>query len=142
MLGFAKRCIALRHALPVLRSPRFPNALAGPDREADITFLGLDGGAPEWAGWNRALTYRLRERTDAASPGDELMLMLNMHWENAHVQLTPAFDGTWWHVLVNTSMSAGADAFAPLDAPAVQGSTFVVGARSIVVLISGSRRRP
>jgi glycogen operon protein len=68
------------------------------------------------------------------------MVMFNMYWEDQHFQLAPPIDGTDWYVLINTAMPSGADAFQPLDAPQVNRSSFVAGPRSVVVLISGSRR--
>ena len=141
LLAFTQHCIALRAALPVVRSPYFPNSLGGDSRDADITFVGTDGGPAEWAGWNTVLAYRLRERSYREGvPGDELMVMFNMHWEDQYFQIAPPTDGSTWYVLINTAMPSGADAFQPLDAPQVNGSSFIAGPRSVVVLISGSRR--
>jgi len=67
--------------------------------------------------------------------------MLNMHWQDQHFTLTPPGNGSPWHVLVNTSMPSGRDAFAPADAPEVTDASFIVGSRSIVVLIAGSGSR-
>jgi len=138
LLNFTRGCVALRQAVPMLRSPHFPNALGGDDRDADIDFVGTSGTGQDWAGWNTVLAYRLTERgREEGVPGDEMMVMFNMHWGDQYFGLQPPAGGGGWHVLVNTAMPAGGDVFRRLDAPAVEGPSFLAGPRSVVVLIAG-----
>ncbi len=96
---------------------------------------GFRAGAPDWSDESRSLAMHLSGNTPRG-PAPDMYLIANAHWESHDFELPSPCIGTW-HRFIDTSMR-GDDAIVddpgmhPLDYPA----SYLVSARSTVVLIA------
>jgi glycogen operon protein len=67
--------------------------------------------------------------------------MVNAYWEPLLFEL-PSPEGPGWQRLVDTYMESPADIGDVADAPVVNGSTYQVQPRSVVLLAAGISGRP
>ncbi|MBW7930751.1 MAG: glycogen debranching protein GlgX [Gammaproteobacteria bacterium] len=140
-LRYVRELIALRRRHPSLRRARF---LTGqPDNGhgglPDIRWQGADGGEPAWhapdAGF---LGFTLAGR-EAAEP--VLQVMLNMTDAPCRASI-PQLGGRQWRRTLDTSLPAPQEILRPGAQPAIEGSTYSVAPRSVVVLEAWSAGEP
>lgn len=121
---FFKLMIAFRKAHPSIGRPTFW-------REA-VKWFGADGPV-DLGAESRGLAYFL----DGNSVGDDdLYVMINGHWEDRTFTLQEAVAAGWRRV-VDTSKPSPEDIIEPGKEPGLEAASYLVRARSVVVLRKG-----
>lgn len=135
MLRFVQALIALRKRHPNLQRRRFfSGARLEGARFADIQWHGEKLGAPPWSGeQTQVLAFTLGETVKQDIP---LHVMMNMSPEPRRFEL-PVLDACHWHRAVDTHLESPQDVLSPGDQPQVDEGTYLLEARSIVVLEAG-----
>jgi len=108
-------------------------------RRAPVTWHGVRLHAPDWGRESHTLAATIR------LPGDrtaQLHLIANAYWEPLEFEIpSPGSEHQAWRRIVDTFRDSPDDLCAWVDAPAVEGSTYVVQPRSVVMLIAPPRGR-
>ncbi|QXD14355.1 glycogen debranching protein GlgX [Rhodocaloribacter litoris] len=94
-----------------------------------VVWHGVRLHEPDWAPHSHSLAFTLED-------GDHLHVMLNAYWEPLVFELPPLQAPLRWHRLVDTGRAAPEDFHDPDEAPPVEGGTYAVGARAVVVLMA------
>ncbi len=131
---FCRGLIHLRRAHPTLHKKRTFDC--SPDRKgaSPVDWHGLYVHQPDWGSESRSLAFTLH-----AVEGDATFhVMLNAYWDDLAFELpTPPHKGTWLRV-VDTTLPPPHDlAESGAEVP-VNTGIYHVGARSVVVLMSGT----
>ncbi len=124
LVRFTSRLIAFRKAHPVLAAERFYT-------EAEIAWLGPDGGAPDWHGPENRLGCVIAE-----GPSSRLALLFNAGLRPCRFRLPPSPAGRWAAV-IDTAAPPPRDIAEPdgaLFLPVEDGAE--LGPRSTLVLVS------
>jgi isoamylase len=140
LLRFTQRCIALRKAHPVLRSPWH---LTGRDYTGgglpDVSWHGTRAWWADWSEESRTLAFLLagdHARGGTVRDGD-VYVALNMHWDGQTFGLPAPPAGRRWCVSVNTGAAAPEDAWQPGEEPALADQQSIyLAPRSVLVLVS------
>jgi glycogen operon protein len=132
LFRFWKHMIDFRKRHASLRRPTFFSAAVNERGMPEVVWHGTKLNSP---GWNdpdgRALGITL-----AGFRGEEdIHIMLNMYWEALHFELPPVAGRVWFRA-VDTSLTSPLDIAEPGSEAPIAGSTYPVGQRSVVVLIS------
>lgn len=139
LLTFVQRCIAFRHAHPVLRSrDHFRNADYVGSGYADITWHGTQAWNADWSGSSRVIAFMLcgKHAKGGTVRDDYIYVALNMHWETLPFQVPQLPKGMAWHVFANTGVAAPDDSYEPGHEPSLSDqSNILVGGRSVVILV-------
>jgi glycogen operon protein len=132
MLRFTRELIALRRRHASLMRRRFLTGQrrAG-TRQPDICWHGARLFDPPWEETDaRVLAFTLA----AVGEGeDDLHVILNMSEESVHVAL-PDLPGRAWHRALDTWVASPGDILPPRVQPRVDGSTYRIYPRTVVVL--------
>ena len=132
LFRFFRLLIAFRRNHNLLRYDKFT---VSNGYGVSISWHGFRAGAPDWSDESRSLAMHLSGNTPRG-PAPDMYLIANAHWESHDFELPSPCIGTW-HRFIDTSMR-GDDAIVddpgmhPLDYPA----SYLVSARSTVVLIA------
>jgi len=106
-------------------------------RQGKIQWHGVRLNQPDWGDDSRSLAA-----TAQIFRGKFLLhLMLNAYWEPLEFEL-PSPEGPGWRRLVDTYRKSPDDIYGAVDAPVVNGSTYQVQPRSVVLLISRTSGKP
>ncbi len=131
MLRFAGRMIAFRRRHPSLMRRQFLKGLSVGGRLPDVTWHGQRLNDPRWGDpGGQVLAYTLAAVVENE---EDLHVMLNMSGNSIDMEL-PNVPGRIWHCAVDTSQPSPADIFEAADEPKVEGHTYRIAARSVVVL--------
>jgi glycogen operon protein len=133
---FVKMLVArrlLRPVEPELRRESLTQLL----REANKAWHGVKLNQPDWSPWSHSLAFT----SEVKSLGLFFHLVLNAFWEPQEFDLPPLEQehGCVWHRWIDTSLDSPNDIVEWQTAPAVPGSTYPAGARSVVMLFADSR---
>jgi glycogen operon protein len=93
-----------------------------------LTWHGVRLHRPDWSYFSHTLAFTLRD-------GDHLHFMLNAYREPLVFELPPSLDAPWRRI-VDTARAAPDDFCDPEEAPRVEGATYELAPRSMVVLIA------
>ncbi len=131
MVRFVREMIGLRRRHPSLQRSRFltgqPNGEH--DVHGDIQWHGAELGRPGWHDdADRCLAFTL---SPVATDETRLHVMMNMGFEPRAMAI-PADDA--WTIAVDTALPSPRDIAPPGQQHPVEGSTYKVGARTVVVL--------
>ena len=130
---FFRLMIAFRKSHPCIGRPTF--------WREDISWYGVDGPV-DFGHESRCLAYCLHGATVG---DDDLYVMINGHWEDHSFRIAEGH-GSEWRRVVDTARPSPDDIVEPGNEPALETMSYLVGARSVVVLRqvagSGNRRRP
>lgn len=139
LFQFVRRCIAFRHAHPVLKSPQhFQHRDVVGSGYPDISWHGTEPWQPDWSHDSRMIAFLLcgRHAKAGAVIDDYLYVAMNLHWETHWFNLPPLPTGKQWHLFVNTGMPSPEDAWTPGSEPLLENQQGLpVGDRSVVVLV-------
>ena len=132
ILRFLRLMIALRKSHPSLMRRRFLTGTSiNDDDKKDVVWYGSDLGVPLWDDSEaQVLTFTLAGVEEDES---ELHITMNMSTDSVKVQL-PQLQERKWHLAVDTSCQSPNDIVEPEDRKAVHGKSYVVQARTVVVL--------
>jgi len=100
-------------------------------RQAQLQWHGVKLGWPDWSYHSHSLALSVRGRRRL------FHLIFNAYWEPLEFELPPAPSGLprSWRRVIDTSQDSPED-FRPLaEAPAVEGLSYLVQPRSVVLLI-------
>jgi isoamylase len=118
---FFKLMIAFRKAHPSIGRPTFWHE--------DVTWYGADGPV-DFSHESRRLAYFLR---GASVDNDDLYVMINGHWEDHDFTVLEGCPSEWWHVL-DTARPTPEDIAEPGSESKLESASYLVRARSVVVL--------
>lgn len=131
---FFKLMIEFRNCYcnPALRRSHFFNGEVNERGLADISWHGCKLHSPGWQDPNsRVLAYTLAGFEGHA----DIHIMLNMYWENLEFEI-PLLQDRRWYKVVDTAEPSPSDIVEKGKEPTVDGHTYYVKNRSVVVLIS------
>jgi isoamylase len=132
MLRFWRTMIAFRKTHSSLRRSRYFTGQVNQRGLADVTWHGCSLAEPGWDDADaRALAFTL------AGFGTEtdIHVMLNMYWDALDFQI-PQVDGRRWARAVDTSLPSPDDIAEPGSEAPLDGTTYTVTGRSVVILIA------
>jgi glycogen operon protein len=100
---------------------------------ADIRWSGVAIGCPDWSEQSHALAFTLK------SLRGRFLLhgMINAYWEALTFELPTSAHGQPWRRCIDTTLPSPHDISPWEDAPAVEGTRYLVGPRSVVLLALG-----
>jgi isoamylase len=137
LLHFVQRCIAFRHAHPVLRSRyHMRNVDYVGSGYPDISWHGTRAWYADWSDTSRVIAFMLcgKHAKGGTVADDYIYVAANMYWDGLPFELPQLPVGMRWHVFANTSVEA--DSFAPGDEPALENQhEFLIGGRSVAILV-------
>ena len=100
---------------------------------AQIRWHGTQLAQPDWGHDSRTISLTTRSMVF----GRSMHVFLNAFWEPLAFELPPALPGTdGWHRVIDTSQPSPDDIRNEFDAPVIEGSSYLVGPRSVVLLIA------
>jgi glycogen operon protein len=134
MYRFVKGMIAFRKAHPSLARSRFWSS--------DVTWYGVHG-SPDQGLTSHTLAFCLADPQGfgaAAGPaageaGPSLYAMANFYTQDLAFDLQQSVPGGW-RLAIDTSLASPDDVTVPGSEPAVPGTSYLVKAQSVVVLVS------
>ena len=142
MTRFTRGLIQLRRGHPALRRPRFvtPFSSAGEqDLQPDITWHGVEPGAPDWSHCSRTLALQIHGASPG--PGDDLdrdFYAVFSAWSDPlSFRLPRPPSGGTWHRLVDTALGPPDDVVAECFSPEIPTEHYRVTPGSAVLLASG-----
>lgn len=132
MLRFWQTAIARRKHFKELLRPRYFTGITNDRGLPDIAWHGTKLNSPGWHDPNaRSLAFTL-----AGFDGDpDVHVMINLYWENLEFEL-PNIRGYRWYRSVDTALPSPQDIVELGQEVLVSGDTYLVTARSIVILDS------
>jgi glycogen operon protein len=139
LLRFVSRCIAFRHAHPVLRNrDHFRNTDYAASGYPDISWHGTQAWNADWSDSSRTLAFMLCGKHARAGTQQDgyIYVAMNMHWEALTFELPGLPQDLHWHVFANTGATPPDDSYAPGSEPLLsdQGQ-ILVGGRSVIILV-------
>ena len=133
---FFRGLIHLRRAHPTLHKKRIFECAAGMTDDSLINWHGVAVSQPDWGHESRSLAFTL-----SGVDGDAAFhIMLNAYWEELPFELPTAPHMGSWLRLVDTNLDSPHDLAEPGAEVPVRQGVYRVGARSVVVLMSGVNR--
>ncbi len=133
LLRFVSKLIHFIQDLEVFRIEKFLE-VGYPSQEPHLTWHGTYLGQPGWEEDSHALAFSLSE----PASGEHLHVMFNAYWEPLNFELPPLAPGSHWHRIVDTALPDPND-FNDLEtAPKIDQGSYLVTARSSVVLMEKS----
>ncbi len=127
-VAFFRDMIAFRMRHACLRRSDWPDGVPNKRGTPDVTWHGCQLNSPDWSASSRQIAYTL------GGIGDEpdLHIMVNMFWGPANFELPP---GRAWRRAIDTALDPGAISAAGQE-PAIEGDSYLLSGRSVVVLIA------
>ncbi len=132
LLRFWQRMIDFRKRHPVVHRSRFFSGEVNERSLADMTWHGCKLYSP---GWNDPQARTLAFTLGGFAGEADVHVMLNMYWEPLAFEL-PGVGERAWHYVVDTSQPSPSDIAEPGREVRVSGKEYLVGGRSVVVLVS------
>ncbi len=136
---FCQRCIAFRHAHPVLRhySHLKHQDYIG-SGYPDISWHGTQAWQADWSEHCRTLAFMLcgQHAKEGNHKDDFIYVGMNMHWEAHGFELPQLPAGVNWHIFANTGCQPPHDCYElgkEVILPQQQG--ILIGERSVVILV-------
>jgi isoamylase len=137
LLRFVQRCVAFRHAHPVLRGRyHLRNADYVGSGYADITWHGTRAWNADWSGTSRIVAFMLcgKHAKGGAVADNYIYVAANMYWDGLPFELPGLPQGMAWHCFANTG--AEEDSYPVGGEPRLENQhEFLVGGRSVVILV-------
>ena len=134
MFRFWKRMIDFRKRHSSIRRTHYFTGRKNERGLKDITWHGCKLYNPGWDDPNanaRALAF-----TMGGFDGEEdIHVRMNMYWEGLEFEFPPV-EGRMWYRAVDTFLEPPSDIAEPGEEIQIDGDTYVVNGRSIVVLVS------
>ncbi len=139
LLRFASRCIAFRHAHPVLRNrDHFRNRDYVACGYADISWHGIQAWNADWSGSGRTLAFLLsgNHAKGGTIQDNYIYVAMNMYWDPFTFELPGLPQEMQWHVFANTGATPPDDCYEPGSEPMLSDPySILVGGRSVVILV-------
>ena len=132
LLRFTQGLIHLIQSLKVFRIEHLLRVTSSWHHEPHIVWHGCRLGQPDWSDHSHSLAFTLRY-PDA---GEQLHVIFNAYTQTLSFDIPSLDSHERWHRVVDTAQDAPEDFYYPNNSPTIEGQTYVVTARSAVVLIS------
>ncbi|NEQ43029.1 MAG: glycogen debranching protein GlgX [Leptolyngbya sp. SIOISBB] len=132
MFRFWKTAIARRRHFKELVRPRYFTGAVNERGVADITWHGPQLNQP---GWNDPESRTLAFTLGGFDGDPDVHIMINMHWDSVEFQL-PDIAGCRWYRSVDTALPSPHDITLVGQEEPVEVSSYLLTARSIVILDS------
>ena len=130
LLNFVKKLIQFIQRLEIFRQEQFLE-VTYTSQEPHLFWHGQYLGEPDWGEDSHALAFSLNH----PASGEHLHVLLNAYWKPLNFELPPLQSGNYWHRIVDTALPAPND-FADLEvAPKIEKNSYLVTARSSVILM-------
>ncbi len=136
---FVKQLIGLRLRYRSTREDQ-DMSLSQVLQQAKIQWHGVKLNQPNWGSDSHSLALTVEDRTDMFLTH----YILNAYWEPLEFELPPlATDSeTGWRRMIDTFLPSPDDICELANAPLVDGSTYLVQPRSVVVLVAETNSQP
>jgi isoamylase len=132
LLAFTRDAIALRRAHPVLRRDEHPSGRTPPGWALPpVSWHGERPDDPDWGEHSTLLVARLYQQDERGRP-DCVLIAANTAPDAVDIEVPAPPPGTRWHVQIDTA--AALSSHPPGAGPALSGSRFTLGGRSVAVL--------
>jgi isoamylase len=141
LVRFTSELIRFRRTHPNLRRANWFHGKVNDRGLADISWHGCRLDAPGWDDpESRVLAFTLAGfpgtgHADHQAYDVDIHVMMNMGWEELEFDI-PQLETRRWHRVIDTAAAAPADIAHPGQEEVVQGDTYRVRDRSVVVLVS------
>lgn len=139
LLQFTRRCIAFRHAHPVLRNrDHYRNTDYMGSGYADITWHGTQAWNADWSDASRTIAFMLcgTHAKGGTVQDNFIYVAMNMYWQPLSFKLPQLPWGVHWHVFANTGATPPDDSYEPGTEPRLdEQSHLLIGERSVVILV-------
>jgi isoamylase len=136
---FVKRLIAFRLRMDVLRGDQGITLTEFLQR-ARLQWHGVKLNQPDWQSNSHSLALTIECVTGTCL----FHMMLNAFWDNLEFELPhlPEAAKSGWRRVIDTALLSPDDICEPAEAPELDGGSYDVSARSVVVLAVNTDRRP
>ena len=131
LLRFWQHMIAFRKTHSVLRRSRYFTGQVNRRGVADITWHGCNLAEP---GWDDPGARSLAFTLGGFGAETDIHIMMNMYWDALEFQIPQVKDRKWARA-VDTALPSPDDIAEPGGEIVVDGPTYIVTGRSVVVLI-------
>jgi isoamylase len=141
LFRFFQQCIAFRKVHPVLRSDKFPQHKDSVNSGfPDLSWHGVESWNPEWGTHSLTLAFLLCGQ-HAKPVDDDIYVGMNMHWEPHTFELPRLRKNDMWHRFVDSNCTSDQAIAEVGQEPLLKDQkTYLVGARSIIILVGRSPR--
>ena len=100
-----------------------------------VTWHGVKLNAPDWGHDSHTLAATAR----LLGGQGQLHIIVNAYWEALEFEVPPAGDGhVAWRRIIDTFLDSPDDVRAWAEAPVLEGTTYVVQPRSVVLLFAAT----
>ncbi|MCB0212415.1 MAG: glycogen debranching enzyme, partial [Anaerolineae bacterium] len=131
MFRFWKWMIDFRKKHPAIHRARYFTGAVNERGLQDMSWHGVKLHQPDWDGSSRVLAFTMAGFDYDA----DIHVMMNMHWEEHNFEL-PSINGRTWYRAVDTCQPSPNDIAEPGQEIEIDGNSYYVQPRSVVVLIS------
>jgi glycogen operon protein len=133
LLRFTKNLIHFVQTRKIFRQEKFLTTTPG--KEPYIIWHGVELGEPDWGYYSHCLAFTLHH----PEKDEHLHIMLNLYWEPLTFKIPPPIiPNERWYLIADTALPSPRD-FSPVEmATPIQGHTYQLDARSVVVLMAQS----
>jgi len=131
LLGFVKKLIDFTQSHEIFTQEQIL-AVSSDSKVPYIIWHGIKLGEADWSYHSNALAFTLCHPTQR----EHLHVLLNAYWEPLTFELPPLRESTCWHQIINTAFPSPHDFCEPQTALRIEGGTYNVTGRSIVVLMA------
>jgi isoamylase len=132
LLRFTQQLIQLRFNLPFVQRLDLDATLNELLREEPVTWHGTHLNQPDWSDESHSIAFSVRNQTQMR----QFYFILSSYWEPLDFELPSPPPETAWRRVVDTWLDAPEDILSLEAAPLVLTGTYLVQARSVVVLIA------
>jgi isoamylase len=145
LLRFVRHLVRLNRQHPLLNLETYttnPFTPKGMDKDAlsllpdhvqaHMTWHGVKLNEPDWGYFSHSIALTLSVHEE----DDDIHVMYNAYWGDLEFELPPRPDGSAWLRVIDTGLPSPDDIVDERKAEPVVGSTYRVGARSVVLLIA------
>jgi glycogen operon protein len=130
LLRFVKGLIYLTEWFKIFQEENLLE-VACETHQPHINWHGVYLSQPDWDYNSHTLAFTLRH----PEADERLHVMLNAYWEPLPFELPLLGHGDRWHRILDTALASPEDYCDPKTAPSYQGETYLVQARSSVILM-------
>lgn len=139
LFAFARHIINFRRQHPVLRNKEhYRNRDYRNSGYADITFHGTKAWYADWSETNTVFAFMLdgHHAKNGFVQDNTIYVAINMYWDALDFDLPQLSENRKWHVAINTAMAHPETYYPHNEEPVLNDQhSFIVGARSVVVLV-------